>query len=80
MTGASSARPGDIVACDIKGRAFFGMVEPRDADSPFIKVTPMTKGTTHFHVSVRDVRAIWRFSRGTKPLVTKGGSPAWGKA
>ena len=76
MTGASTAKAGDIIACNRDGRTFFAVVESPGTDD--ILVTPLTKGATYYHVSSRDVKAIYRFAKGTRPLVTKTGAPAWG--
>lgn len=74
----SRIQSGDIIACERMGRTFFAKVEDRSGD--VIRITPLTKGTSYYHVTARDVKAHWTFRDGPIPLVTKSGAPAWGSA
>jgi hypothetical protein len=70
-------RKGDIVGLDVKGRQFFARIEEEQGQE--LKVKPITYNITYFTVKKRDVKAIWRFSKGSQPFIKdRSGGPVWG--
>lgn len=69
MTGPYS--PGMIVGISHKGRDFMALVEQVDGQE--LTVKPLMKNINYYHVSVRDVKVIYRKTRGQEPYVREGG-------
>lgn len=72
-------RNGDIVGVVHQGREFMAMVDreatPQEHKAQGedvtwdLKVVPLTKNVTHFHILRRSVRTHWRRGRGATPRV-----------
>lgn len=77
MTGPF--REGDIVAVDHMGRYFLAYVEAVTKDgSGDLQVKPLAPNITWFTVRTRDVKSLWRFSKGARPIVTHRGGITFG--
>lgn len=68
-------RHGDIVAVDHKGRQFMAQVSDEQPDNAqLLMVKPLGPNITYFTISRRDVKGLWRRSKGAVlPKVTSRG-------
>lgn len=59
----TAVEPGDIIKADVRGRAFYAVVEEKKLEKGSqteLRVTPITRNISYYHLEANQVTDHWR--------------------
>lgn len=62
----TAVEPGDVIKADVRGRVFYALVDEKrtvTGSQTVIKVTPITKNISYYHLEANQVTDHWKKPR-----------------